>query len=89
MLNRSFQKNLVAKAHQLKPVVMIGQKGLSENVHTEIDAALNAHELIKVRITAPTREARAEWAKEIEGQHEAHLIQMIGHIGVFYRKNDD
>lgn len=87
MLNRAVQRNLMAKAHQLRPVVMIGQKGLTENIHQEVEAALLAHELIKIRITAPTREDRGLWIEEITQQHKANLVQLIGHIAVLYRKN--
>lgn len=89
MLNRAVQRNLVSKAHQLRPVVMIGQKGLTENVHLEIEGALLAHELIKVRLTAPTKEARLDWITDITGQHQAELVQHIGHIAVFYRANPE
>lgn len=89
MLNRAVQRNLVSKAHQLRPVVMIGQKGLTENVHMEIEAALLAHELIKVRLTAPTKEARLDWITAITSQHQAELVQHIGHIAVFYRPNPE
>ena len=47
---------LRAQAHNLNPVVMIGQHGLTESVIKETDAALNAHELIKVRILGDDRE---------------------------------
>lgn len=89
MLNRAVQRNLVSKAHQLRPVVMIGQKGITENVHFEIESALLAHELIKVRLTAPTREARQDWINTIISDHKAELVQQVGHIAVFYRHNPD
>jgi len=49
MLNPAERKALRARAHQLEPVVMIGGKGLTDEVIAEIDRALTAHELIKVR----------------------------------------
>lgn len=89
MLNRAVQRNLMAKAHQLRPVVMIGQKGITENIHNEVEAALLAHELIKIRVTAPTREDRSQWVKELAQDHQAFLVQTIGHIAVLYRKNPE
>ena len=89
MLNRAIQRNLISKAHHLHPVVMIGQKGITENVHTEIEAALLAHELIKIRVIAPTRETRVEWVKELADSHKAALIQQVGHIAVFFRANPE
>lgn len=54
MLTRPFLKNLATKAHQLHPIVIVGGKGLTIQVHQEIDAALTAHELLKIRINAET-----------------------------------
>jgi RNA-binding protein len=82
--------DLRAKAHALKPVVIIGNKGLTENVHLEIEAALLAHELIKIRI--PRQEdktAKSALIDEICGQHHAQLIQTMGHIVTIYRKRPD
>ncbi len=89
MLTRNFLKNLITKAHALNPVVIIGNHGLSENVHFEVDAALTAHELIKIRVNAPTKEARAEMIDAIVKQHGAHCVQTIGHIVVLYRPQED
>jgi len=59
MLNPAERKALRARAHKLEPVVMIGGKGLTDEVIAEIDRALSAHELIKVRAAGLEREARA------------------------------
>jgi RNA-binding protein len=80
------KKALKAQAHSLNPVVMIGQAGLTEAVSAEIDTALIAHELIKVKIRAE-REERNEMAQVICATHQAELIQSIGQIVVIYRKN--
>lgn len=80
------KKALKAQAHALNPVVMIGQAGLTDAVSAEIDTALTAHELIKVRIRAE-REERNEMAQAICATNEAELIQSIGQIVVIYRKN--
>jgi RNA-binding protein len=89
MLTRNFLKTLVTKAHTLNPVVIIGNNGLTDNVHHEVDAALTAHELIKVRVNAPTREARDEMIAAIVEQHGAHRVQTIGHVVVLYRPEED
>ncbi len=68
MLTRPFLKNLATKAHQFNPVVMIGAKGLTPQVHVEVDAALLAHELIKVKVNAATRESRDAMIKEMADQ---------------------
>lgn len=75
-----------ANAHSLKPVVMIGQFGLTEAVFNEIEIALNVHELIKIKVRAE-REQRKDYAEKICAQTGAELIQSIGQIIVIYRLN--
>ena len=89
MLNRSFVKTLATKAHALRPIIIIGGKGLTPQVHKEIDAALLAHELVKIRVNAMSRDDRKLMCDEIIQQHEATLVQQIGHILVVYRQNSD
>ncbi len=89
MLSPAERKILKQRAHHLNPVVRIGQKGLREAVHLEITSALLAHELIKIDIAADSREDRALMIAEIGEAHGAELIQAIGHIAVFYRKNEE
>ena len=66
------RSELRAEAHNLHPVVIIGDKGLTEAVLAEIDRSLKAHELIKVRATTDDREARDAWLAEICERLEAH-----------------
>lgn len=89
MLTRPFLKTLATKAHGLRPIVIIGGKGLTENVHQEIEAALLAHELVKIRVNATDREERLAMITDILSQHESALVQQIGHVLVIYRKNQD
>jgi RNA-binding protein len=88
-LSTKQQQELKAKAHHLKPVVMIGDKGLTENILTEVDIALTSHELIKVKINGADRDQRNAIAEEISEKSEACLVQMIGRILVLYRKRPD
>jgi RNA-binding protein len=81
------KRQLKSLAHHLKPVVMIGQHGLTENVLNEVDIALGAHELIKVRISGSEREERLEIINAICAQRSAELVQSIGHVAVFFRRN--
>ena len=80
---------LKARAHALKPVVLIGNQGLSEAVIKEINRALNDHELIKVKIASTDREERQAGIAAICEATKAELVQTIGHIGVFYRPRAD
>jgi len=76
-----------AEAHRLNPVVIIGDKGLTEEVVKEIDRSLKAHELIKVRAATDDRKAREAWMGEICGKLDAEPVQVIGKVLVIYREN--
>ena len=86
-LNNKQNRFLRAQAHSLKPVVLIGGAGLTDSVINEINQALYDHELIKVRVNADDREAKQEMIDAVSGQTESFLVQSIGHIGIFYRRN--
>ncbi len=83
------RSELRAQAHKLSPVVIIGDKGLTEEVLAEIDRSLAAHELIKVRAATDEREARAAWMAAICEKLGAHEVQQIGKILVVYRENPE
>jgi len=72
--------------HALIPVVMLGDKGLTESVTEELLRALNDHELIKVKVVAEDREVRAALITEIVETTEAELVQTIGKIALLYKK---
>lgn len=80
------RRKLRGLAHSLKPVVMIGQSGLSENIHSEIEIALDFHQLIKVRLRAG-KEERQQWADAITARSKAEAVTSIGQILVLYRAN--
>ena len=84
-LSQTQKKQFRKIAHQLKPVILIGDKGLSENVHKEIDRALEDHELIKIKVRASDRDTKKTEIAEICSAHQAELIQQVGNIAVFYR----
>lgn len=83
-LSNQQRKYLRNFAHGLKPVVMIGEKGLTDNVAAEIDLALKHHELIKIRVSSE-RDARDAMIAEIVNQSAAELVQRIGNVAVLYR----
>lgn len=80
---------LRAEAHGLKPVVLVGEAGLSESVVKEIDLALNSHGLIKVRVFGDDREARISIYETICETLNAAPIQHIGKLLVIYRPKSD
>ncbi len=85
-MNSIEKKKLKAQAHPLNPVVMIGQAGLTPAVLKEINLALDTHELIKVKIRAE-RDERNIIRQQISADTRAELVQSIGQVAVFFRKN--
>ena len=83
------RSELRAEAHKLRPTVLIGDKGLTDEVLAEIDRSLKAHELIKVRAAAAAREQRDIWLETICERLQAHPVQQIGKVFVIYRENPE
>ncbi|MBY4595319.1 YhbY family RNA-binding protein [Ottowia caeni] len=74
-----------AEAHHLDPVVMIGGDGLTPAVRKEVDAALNAHGLIKIRVLGDDRAARESIYAQLADELNAAPIQHIGKLLVMWR----
>ena len=89
MLSPAERKSLKARAHKLEPVVLIGAKGLTDEVVKEIELALKAHELIKVRAPALDRHQRDAAVERVVGITNAELVQQVGKVFVLYRKRDE
>lgn len=85
-LSSAQRREYRAIAHNLKPIIIIGDKGLSEGLMQELDRALDDHELIKVKVASNDREARAEVIEELCRQSGAELIQTIGKIAIVMRR---
>ena len=81
------RKHLRGLAHALEPVVRLGATGLTEGAAREIDAALLAHELIKVRLNPP--EERKALAAEIAERTGSTLCGVIGHIAILHRAHPE
>jgi RNA-binding protein len=81
------RRKLKKLVHHLKPVVLLGQKGLSEPVLNEIEIALETHELIKIKLSGEDRDARRSIIETICEKTGSELIHTIGHVAAFYRKN--
>ncbi len=81
------KRHLRKLAHARKPVVLIGQHGLSENVMREIEQAIAHHELIKIRISGAEREERKAMIGKICAEVNASLVQQIGHVAVLFRRS--
>lgn len=79
---RQYLKGL---AHPLSPVIIIGEKGLTEAVIKETDRALKAHELIKIKAGSDEKETRGQWLEQICDALDASPVQQIGKTLVIYR----
>jgi len=76
---------LRGKAHGLRPVVMLGHKGLTDNVVAETLQALRDHELIKIRVRATDRAQREALLAALVERSACQLVTRIGHVAVLYR----
>ncbi len=88
---KGFQKKyLKGLAHGMKPLVFVGQKGLSPAVTRAVDESLEKHELIKVKfIEFKEKDQKKDIAENIEKETVSKLVGMIGHIAIFYRLQQD
>ena len=87
-ITKTQQKFLRSKAHHLKPVLWIGQNGLTDSVTAEIETALDHHELIKIKLRVGDRELRNKTVAEICQATHSTQVQSIGNIVSIYRRND-
>lgn len=87
-LKGSQKKYLRAQAHHLKPVVMIGAKGLTGQFIGSVDAALKDHELIKVKFV-DFKESKKEISQEIADKTKSELVGLIGNIAIIYRQHPE
>lgn len=78
---------LKARAHALEPIVLVGHEGLTDAVVLEIDRALTAHELIKVRAGGDDRDARRALWDAICERTGAEPVQQVGKVLVLWRPN--
>jgi RNA-binding protein len=88
-LSASQKRYLRGLAHDLKAVVLIGQKGVTAALLSEFDVALAHHELVKVKLADDDREARAASVEAIRAHAGAEVVQTIGKVACFYKRNPD
>jgi len=85
-LKGSQRKYLRSQAHHLKPLVLVGTKGVTEQLIGSVDLALTDHELIKVKF-GEFKEAKKEISAEIAEATKSELVGLIGNIATFYRQH--
>lgn len=86
-LSEAQRKHLRRLGHKLKPVVLIGEAGLSAAVCEEIESALDHHELLKVSVRAGDRESRDRIIGQLCAQSSAELVQRVGNMALLFRAN--
>lgn len=88
-LSNKQKQYLKGLAHTLKPVVQLGNNGLTEGVLAEIENALSHHELIKIKVSSDDREEKSLIMDAIIRESGAMKIQTIGHTMVLFKQSED
>ena len=84
------QKNLLRGiAHSKKPVVSIGNKGLTDAVMAEVELALDLHELIKIKVPGGSKADKNALVQQITDVSNSQMVQLIGNVAVIYRASDE
>ncbi|MGN0915285.1 MAG: ribosome assembly RNA-binding protein YhbY [Succinivibrio sp.] len=86
-LNSHQRQFLKAQAHSLKPVILLGNDGLSEAVLKELDSSIEHHELIKIRLNAG--DSRKEQAELAAKAVQAELVSVVGRVAVLFRQRKE
>lgn len=84
-LTTAQKRYLRTLAHTLKPVILVGAKGVTPALLAELKGALEHHELIKVKIAAEDRDERDAWVAGIVKGADATLIQRVGNVATVFR----
>jgi RNA-binding protein len=86
-LSAAQKRHLRALAHHLKPVILMGAKGVNDGLIAELQLALDRHELVKVKLTAEDHDARDAVIATLTSGTGAALVQRIGNIAVLFLRN--
>ena len=90
LLTTKQKKYLRGLAHTLTPVAYVGQKGVTDNLVAEVETALNAHELVKIRFNDyKERDTKKEITAVLAQKTRAQLVGMIGHMVILFRPHPD
>jgi len=87
MLSKTQIKQLRKLAHDLNPVIMLGQNGFTEAVLNELNIALEHHELVKIKLSGSDRDAREQLIEDICKQSQSDVVQSIGKTVTIFRRN--
>ena len=88
---KGYQKKYLRElAHSLKPVIIIGQKGITDPLLQSIDDSLDAHELIKIKfIDYKEKDQKRSLLIQIETSLKCQVAGLIGHVAIVYREHSD
>ncbi len=87
-ITSSQKRKLKSLAHKLKPVVLIGQKGITESLVKAVDKALEDHELIKVKFI-DLKDEKVELLEKVISDTKSFLVNLIGNTAIIYRENPE
>ena len=87
-LSNSFRSKLKKLAHKLKPVVLVGQKGITDTLLQAVHKALEDHELIKVKFI-DFKDEKIDLTDRIVQGTNSILVNVIGNIAILYRENPE
>lgn len=88
-LTESQKKHLRGLGHGLKPVIMVGDAGLTGSLMAEFEATLAHHELIKIKVRVGDRQLRDRLIGELCESSSSELVQKIGNMALLYRANPE
>jgi RNA-binding protein len=88
-MNNTLKKTMKAQAHHLRPLILMGNKGLTEHLVAATNEALVTHELIKIKLMGEQKADRIAIAQELCTATHAEIIQIVGRIATIYRKNPE
>jgi RNA-binding protein len=88
-INSKQRKQLKSQAHHLKPVIRVGQHGITDGLIAETNITLDTHELIKVQVQQGEREERSALIEQLCQQTHAELVHHIGKIFILYRQREE
>lgn len=89
MLTEHQKKHLRGLGHKLKPVIMVGEAGVSDSLLQEFERTLEHHELIKLKVRVGARDARDAIIADLCRQSGAELVQRIGNTALLFRRNPE
>jgi len=89
MLTSKERAELRSAANRMSPIFQVGKNGIEDNLIKQIDDALTARELIKIRVLDTADSSAREAAEEIADAVNAEVVQVVGYVVTLFRKNFD